>query len=91
MRFLAGVLAFVCFLGIPVGAVAGGDDQGWAGPGWYITGSARPAPPSAAAPDYVLLEGPHKLQGDCLQIYDRLYSPIGICRYLDAKPLASSQ
>jgi hypothetical protein len=86
MRFQAGMLAFACFMASPACAVAGADDQGWGGPGWYITGSASPAPASAAAPDYVLLEGPHKLQSDCLQIYEQLYSPIGTCRYLDAKP-----
>lgn len=87
IRLQAGALLFACFTA-SAAAAAGADDQGWGGAGWYITGSARPAPASAAAPDYVLLEGPHQLQSDCLQVYDRLYSPIGVCRYLNAKPMA---
>jgi len=81
------VLAFACFLASAASAVAGPDAQGWSGPGWYVTGSAPPALGSAAAPDYILFEGPHKLQSGCLQVYDRLYSPIGTCRFLEAKPV----
>jgi hypothetical protein len=58
------------------------------GAGWYISGSVPPAPLSAGAPHYILFEGPHALQSGCLDVYDRLYSPIGVCRFLDAKPAA---
>jgi hypothetical protein len=88
MHFGVVMLAFACFMASAAGAAAGPDAQGWDGPGWYITGSAAPAPLPAAAPDYILLEGPHELQIGCLQVYERLYSPIGICRFLDAKPAA---
>ena len=87
MHFHATMLTLACLMASAAGAVAAPDERGWDGPGWYITGAAAPAPPSAAAPDYVLLEGPHKLQGDCQKVYDRLYSPIGVCRFLDAKPI----
>ena len=62
------------------------DAEGWSGPGWYITGSAPPRSQSAAAPNYILFEGPYILPGDCIRTYDKLYSPIGACRYLSAKP-----
>ena len=55
------------------------DTQGWNGPGWYISDATAPA----AA---ILFEGPHNLQSECIAVYDRLYSPIGICRFLDAQP-----
>ena len=83
----AALLAAACVLASAADVVAGPDGQGWSGPGWCITGSAPPAPSSAAPPNYVLLEGPHKLQSDCLQMYERLYSPIGVCRFLEAKPV----
>jgi hypothetical protein len=57
------------------------DAQGWRGPGWYITNTAT------AAHATVLFEGPHELQGRCVDVYDRLYSPIGICRFVGAKPV----
>jgi hypothetical protein len=69
------------------GAAGGPDAQGWNGSGWYITGSA-PMEPRAVAPDYILLEGPHELQEACLEVYERLYYPIGVCRLLTAKPVA---
>ena len=56
------------------------DAQGWSGPGWYITDTATPSHA------YILFEGPHAQQARCMEAYDRLYSPIGICRFLDAKP-----
>jgi len=71
-------------------ANASPDAQGWNGPGWYVTGSAPPALQPVAAPNYILFDGPHALPGDCLQVYDRLYSPIGVCRLLTAKPAAVS-
>ena len=67
------------------------DAQGWNGPGWYITGSAPAGLLPVAAPNYILFEGPHPLQGECTAIYDRLYSPIGMCRFLDQKPLAPAK
>jgi hypothetical protein len=63
------------------------DAQGWSGPGWYITSAASPARAQA----YILFEGPHAVQSECVTTYDRFYSPIGICRFLDAKPAASSK
>jgi hypothetical protein len=62
------------------------DAQGWNGPGWYVAGSAPVAPKSAATPAYILFDGPHDSQGGCALVYDRLYSPIGVCRLLDTKP-----
>jgi hypothetical protein len=44
--------------------------------------------PRAVAPDHILLEGPHELQEACLEVYERLYYPIGVCRLLTAKPVA---
>ena len=64
-------------------ANAQADAQGWNGPGWYITSAPEK---SAAAPAYILFEGPHDLRSGCLDVYNRLYSPIGICRFLGAKP-----
>ena len=78
------MLAFL--LASIVNAVAIPDAQGWNGPGWYITGSAPIASQPVAAPDYILFEGPHALLTDCKEAYDRLYSPVGICRFLGAKP-----
>jgi hypothetical protein len=72
-------------MGAQTGVLA--DAQGWNGAGWYITSSASPAPTQA----YTLLEGPHSLQSECVTTYDRLYSPVGICRFLKAKPVASSR
>lgn len=60
------------------------DNQGWDGPGWYISGGG--APDQAAMPAYILFHGPHGERRDCLEIHDRLYSPIGTCRYLNVKP-----
>jgi hypothetical protein len=66
------------------GALAG--VQGWNGPGWYISDSASSPSTPRAAPAYILFEGPHDLRSDCVAVYDRLYSPIGACRFLNAKP-----
>jgi len=67
-------------------AVAIPDAQGWNGPGWYITGSAPIVSQPVASSDYILFEGPHALRSDCAEVYDRLYSPVGVCRFLSAKP-----
>jgi hypothetical protein len=70
----------VCGLAASAQTAALADAQGWSGPGWYITNTATPTHA------YVLFEGPHTLQSGCVEAYDRLYSPIGICRFLDTKP-----
>jgi hypothetical protein len=62
------------------------DAQGWGGPGWYISDTPMPAAALRTAPTTILFEGPHDARSDCIEMYDRLYSPIGICRYLAAKP-----
>jgi hypothetical protein len=70
------------------GATAGAhvDVQGWNGPGWYISDSASSASGPPAAPATILFEGPHDLRSDCAAVCDRLYSPIGACRFLNARP-----
>ena len=67
------------------------DAQGWNGKGWYVTGSAplattSPATTSPATPAYILFNGPYTSGSECTLVYDRLYSPIGVCRLLDIKP-----
>lgn len=62
------------------------DSQGWAGPGWYISGGSPLASGPFAEPAWILFNGPHPQESACLEIYDRLYSPIGRCRLLEAKP-----
>ena len=74
---------FVACALVPV-AIA--DTQGWNGPGWYVAGSAPLAPKPPATPAYILFNGPHDSQSGCALVYDRLYSPIGVCRLLDIKP-----
>lgn len=64
--------------------VARPDDQGWGGPGWYISSGSKATLTERAA--YILFNGPHEKQAVCAEVYDRLYSPIGTCRYLEAKP-----
>jgi hypothetical protein len=66
------------------GALA--DVRGWNGPGWYISDSASSASRPPAGSAYILFEGPHDLRSDCIAVYDRFYSPIGACRFLNAKP-----
>jgi hypothetical protein len=60
--------------------------RGWNGPGWYISDSASSASGPPTAPATILFEGPHNLRSDCVAVYDRLYSPIGACRFLNTKP-----
>jgi hypothetical protein len=86
IRFPLIMPMLACFLASTANALAIPDAQGWNGPGWYITGSAPIASQPVAAPDYILFEGPHALLTDCKEAYDRLYSPVGICRFLGAKP-----
>jgi hypothetical protein len=71
----------------------GPDAQGWSGSGWYVTSGAYPGARTEdrpTAPSYTLFAGPYALQGDCLAIHIRLYSPIGVCRFLELKPAAFS-
>jgi hypothetical protein len=78
---LCGSLVIACVLALDAMA----DAQGWNGPGWYVSGSA-PVNTPPATPAYVLFNGPHVSQGDCTLVFDRLYSPIGLCRFLNTKP-----
>ena len=75
--------AFITCAVVPVAAA---DSQGWQGPGWYVTGSAPLATKPPATPAYILFDGPHASGSECTQVYDRFYSPIGVCRLLDIKP-----
>jgi len=68
----------------PAASLAQPDDQGWNGPGWYISGGG--SSDAAVLPSYILFDGPHGEQQDCLTLHDRLYAPIGACRYLNVKP-----
>jgi hypothetical protein len=88
IQLRAVTLTFAFILAGETHAASGPDAQGWNGRGWYITGSAPAELLPVAAPNYILFEGPHPLQGECTAIYDRLYSPIGMCRFLDKKPVA---
>src|SRR6185437_3561529 len=69
-KAVTAALVGVCFLtpGEYTNAAGLTDAQGWNGPGWYVTGSA-PAQPKAA-PVYILFEGPHVSQSDCVAVYD---------------------
>jgi len=64
------------------------DAQGWNGSGWYLTSAPYPGTRSEDEPASILFGGPYPLQDGCLEIYDRLYSPIGVCRFLNLKPAA---
>jgi hypothetical protein len=86
LKRLVALVALVAFAGCCAASGAQADAQGWDGPGWYISGTPSPATALLAAPTYILFKGPLMLQGDCIALYDRFYSPIGTCRYLDAKP-----
>lgn len=86
VRFQAAVLTLACVLAGTAHAGAGPDAQGWNGPGWYVAGSAPLATNLPATPAYILFNGPHTSERDCALVYDRLYSPIGACRFLESKP-----
>ena len=81
------VVAMLLLACLPAGAQSTtlADAQGWSGPGWYITNAA------SSAHALVLFEGPHTLQSKCIETHDRLYSPIGMCRFLDVKPVAPAR
>jgi hypothetical protein len=84
----AKILERICGLLVIAGLlapVALADAQGWDGPGWYVSGAA-PVNTPPATPAYILFNGPHSSQSECAVIYDRLYSPIGVCRFLEVKP-----
>ena len=66
------------------------DAQGWNGPGWYLTTAAYPGTRSGDMPTSILFGGPYPVENGCLEVYDRLYPPVGICRFLDLKPAAFS-
>jgi hypothetical protein len=81
---LAALSWLACWPASPATALP--DAQGWNGPGWYVASSAPLAPQPSATPAYILFNGPHDSQSGCALVYDRLYSPIGICRLLGTKP-----
>ena len=85
MHFQAAVLTLACVLAGAAHAGTGPDAQGWNGPGWYVAGSAPLAPKPPATPAYILFNGPLVSGSDCASVYDRFYSPIGVCRFLDTK------
>ncbi len=64
------------------------DAEGWNGSGWYVTSATSPTMRPDDAPAYILFNGPYPLQSGCLEVYDKLYSPIGSCRFLNLKPAA---
>lgn len=74
------------FAVLALAPLAAPDLQGWNGPGWYVTGSAAYGTKLPATPAYILFDGPHASGGECTRVYNRLYSPIGVCRLLDIKP-----
>ena len=84
-------LALLCLITGADAAPREPDAQGWSGSGWYVTSGAYPGTrgeDQPAAPVYILFSGPYPLQNECLEIHGRLYSPIGVCRFLGLKPAA---
>jgi hypothetical protein len=77
-----------CLLGSAAAPLPKADAQGWNGSGWYLTNTIYPGTRSEDEPAFILFDGPYPLQNGCLEIYDRLYSPIGVCRFLNLKPAA---
>ena len=86
MHFQAVTLTLAFVLAGTAHAATVADAQGWNGPGWYVAGSAPLAVELRATPAYILFNGPHTSGSDCALVYDRFYSPIGVCRFLDIKP-----
>jgi hypothetical protein len=78
----------VCLLEGAAALPAQADAQGWNGPGWYVTNTTSPAVRADELSPYILFTGPYSLQSGCLEIYDKLYSPIGTCRFFSLKPAA---
>jgi hypothetical protein len=77
-----------CVFGSAAAPVPKPDAQGWNGSGWYLTNTRYPGKGSDNEPALILFGGPYPLQNGCLELYDRLYSPIGVCRFLNLKPAA---
>lgn len=77
-----------CFFGSAAAPLPKSDAQGWNGSGWYLTSTIYPGTRAEDEPAFILFGGPYPLQNGCLEIYDRLYSPIGVCRFLNLKPAA---
>jgi hypothetical protein len=65
------------------------DAQGWNGPGWYLTNAPSLYIGSEATLAYILFSGSYTMKTGYLEVYDRLYSPIGFCRFLNLKPAVS--
>jgi hypothetical protein len=84
------ILMLACPFGGAAAPVSNRDAQGWNGSGWYVTSSAYPGARPEDMPTYILFDGPYPLQSGCLEIYDRLFSPLGVCRFLNLKPAAFS-
>lgn len=80
---LKSTLAALALMLAPAASQAQPDDQGWNGPGWYISGGSSD---KTVLPAYILFDGPHAQQQACLALHDQLYAPIGACRYLNVKP-----
>jgi hypothetical protein len=83
----------VVMLASPIGGAAAPswepDAQGWNGFGWYLTSGSVYGPSSEEDRlTYVLFGGPYPFQNGCLEAYDRLTSPAGVCRFLNVKPPA---
>ena len=83
---IAACLLGAAFVACALVPAAAADLQGWNGAGWYVTGSAPLATTSPATPAYILFNGPYASGSECTLVYDRFYSPIGVCRLLDIKP-----
>jgi hypothetical protein len=90
MFFKSALAALAVFVALTTSAVAQAvpqaDSQGWGGPGWYVSGGSPQASGPFAEPAWILFNGPHAQESACMDIYERLYSPIGRCRLLQAKP-----
>lgn len=77
-----------CFFGSAAAPLPKADPQGWNASGWYLTSRTYPGTRAEDEPALILFGGPYPLQNGCLEIYDRLYSPIGVCQFLNLKPAA---
>jgi hypothetical protein len=90
---MSGVTKLSCFAFLALAltpAMAGPDADGWGGKGWYVSSDSSAITTTRGVHPSILFDGPHLQQRDCTEVYDRLYSPIGACRYLAVKPAAYS-
>jgi hypothetical protein len=87
LRVLA-IPMLTCLFGGGAAPLPTADAQGWKGSGWYVASAASATTRPDDVPAYILFNGPYPLQSGCLEVYDRLYSPIGSCRFLNLKPAA---